>query len=131
MSLIELCYYSTPIKKISDEELRRMLCGARERNCMLDVSGLLLCSNNFFLQILEGSREAVNAIFQSISHDSRHNDIAISYVNEITFRQFRSWRMAYISDLELRELTGLADFNPYSMSAAAIRSLVGNIRTGL
>lgn len=52
-------------------------------------------------------------------------------MNEITFRQFRSWRMAYISDLELRELTGLADFNPYSMSAAAIRSLVGNIRTGL
>lgn len=64
MSLIELCYYSTPIKKISDEELRSMLCGARERNCMLDVSGLLLCSNNFFYRF---SRVRVRLLMQYFS----------------------------------------------------------------
>ena len=131
MQLIELCYYSTPIKRFSEQELRSMLRGARERNLILGVSGLLLYSNDIFLQILEGSREAVNAIFQSISHDSRHNDIAISYVNEITFREFKSWQMAYISDLELKGLMGVTDFKPCSMSAAAIRSLLGNIRTSL
>ena len=54
-----------------------LLEAARTRNGRLGITGALMFNEGRFAQVLEGSREAVTEVFQSIKNDRRHSDIAV------------------------------------------------------
>ena len=83
--------------------------------------------NPVFLQLLEGDRAAVNALYHRLLKDGRHRDTAGLDMSEIPCRRFTGWSMGLIASLESnRQLflkySGTADFDPYSMSAVTLRS---------
>ena len=68
---------------------------SRGRNETLDVTGALLFSGGHFAQWLEGSRESVEGLMDSIGRDPRHTDIVILEAGPAAARRFPDWTLAY------------------------------------
>ena len=72
-----------------------ILAVARERNARLGVTGALLCNREYFAQVLEGPREAVEEIYESIQCDERHTGTTVLRFRPAPRRDFPDWTMAY------------------------------------
>jgi hypothetical protein len=89
-----LIYVSTAREKQSKESLSSLTDKACKRNVTLGVSGMLLFSHGKFMQCLEGSKESIDILMQSISSDSRHSDVLVLWEGETSNREFSDWGMA-------------------------------------
>ncbi len=78
-----------------EAEIRKILASARRHNASHGITGALLFSDGCFAQVLEGELEAVEAIFESIQCDPRHNDVTVLHVHEVPERSFGEWSMAF------------------------------------
>lgn len=78
-----------------DAELGRILGSSRRRNGGLGVTGALVFSTDCFVQTLEGPCEAVEAVFEAIQRDPRHDEVVVLEANPATAREFGAWAMAY------------------------------------
>ena len=81
-------------------EVEQILASARRNNVRLGVTGALLFNRACFAQVLEGARDAVERVFEDISHDLRHREVAILEVAPVEARGFPGWSMAYAGTLE-------------------------------
>lgn len=69
---------------------------ARERNAKDGVTGLLIFDGLRFCQYLEGARDAVRALAQSICEDVRHEQFVILHEGGFEGpRLFNDWSMGY------------------------------------
>ncbi len=80
---------------MSDEELEELLAIARTKNAGKGVTGLLLYAEGNFLQILEGERVQVEALYAHIAGDPRHYGVVRLMRREVARRSFSDWRMGY------------------------------------
>lgn len=112
MALHCLVYTSIANQKMSDDNLKDLLKKSRSKNETLNITGMLLYLDPFFIQILEGEEATVNEIIKTIQHDSRHNKVKIIYRKPIEQRSFPNWTMGFnkFSDEHLEEIEGLSDF---------------------
>lgn len=62
-------------------------------NSQNEITGVLFFTGKHFLQILEGSEEAVDALMNTIGHDPRHHDIHILYSSLEHHRTLPDWNM--------------------------------------
>lgn len=92
-SLQRLIYRSTASETVDLKALTQILQVSRRNNRKRGITGLLLACNNGFLQVLEGSSEAVNASFQRLSRDPRHRDVTLIEYGRILTRSFAHWNM--------------------------------------
>jgi Sensors of blue-light using FAD len=58
-----------------------------------EITGVLVCGPEDFLQTLEGGREVVAACFTRIINDYRHTDIRVLMACETEVRLFSGWHM--------------------------------------
>ncbi len=65
-------------------------------NSKLDITGLLLCVGNTFVQVLEGEREAVHKLYKKISKDPRHTQCRILFEGTTPERLFSEWSMNFL-----------------------------------
>jgi hypothetical protein len=97
--LFSLAYFSRNAIKGSPEVLRgqveQILQSARRNNAAHGVTGALLFSEGCFAQVLEGPREQVEAIFETIQCDPRHSDVTVMHLHPVDERSFASWSMAF------------------------------------
>jgi len=93
----QLIYSSQATKPLSMEDLERILVDARQGNEARNVTGALVYVDGAFLQLLEGEKETVLALLQSISRDSRHGAVNVLHQGEVEQPTFSNWRMAYLS----------------------------------
>jgi hypothetical protein len=63
------------------------------RNSMLDITGVLIATKDYFGQLLEGPAAAVAIIMGSIYRDPRHRDLRIVRNSIIETRRYPKWRM--------------------------------------
>lgn len=77
-----LIYMSRFAYPMSDAEIDNLGKLAGERNCVRGITGVLLCLNETFFQILEGETAVIDALFASIKRDVRHKDI-VCLINEV------------------------------------------------
>lgn len=96
MNLIQLVYVSEGLPGMPWEQLRRILLEANASNARRSITGLLCYGSGLFLQVLEGEREAVNALYRSIQQDPRHAHCQLLRVDDIRTRDFAEWSMKYI-----------------------------------
>lgn len=82
------------------EREMEMVDAAVSRNGREDVTGLLHRESDTYFQWLEGSRRQVEAIYQSIVRDERHNNVVCLKRGVIGERSFSQWSMAYSSSTE-------------------------------
>ncbi len=111
-NLFRVVYISTATKLFDSAELREMLKESNERNKQSDVTGMLLYKDGQFMQVLEGSAEAVTATFSRISRDPRHHGIMVLLKGAVQERRFPRWSMAF-RDLNLpdhQDVPGFSEF---------------------
>ena len=112
MPLYCLVYTSISNQKMSDDNLKDLLKKARLKNETLNITGMLLYLDPFFMQILEGEEAIINERFKIIKQDSRHHKVKIIYKKPIEERSFPNWTMGFnkISDENLEAVEGFSDF---------------------
>jgi len=123
-----IIYISTADHLMTAEELSTILEESRQWNQDHGITGILLYVEGIFaslgkrniesaiagrfMQILEGSREEVEKIFNMIKEDSRHFNITPLENAPSSSRYFESWQMGF-KILSASELEASTDFfNP-------------------
>jgi len=119
MKLVRLIYYSRASREMSLSDLKDILGTARDNNNNLDICGMLCYDQQYFLQVLEGERSAVNELYLEIADDPRHHDIVIISYNETTKTIFPQWQMGYAGSSaqfsQILEKLGQTVFSPVDM----------------
>lgn len=97
--MFQLAYISKVKKDLSQEKIVD-ICNAaaiKNENDKIDITSFLILHNHVFFQYLEGSEQAVRALYERIANDSRHEDCTLVYTHQATARQFPHWYMRYLS----------------------------------
>lgn len=97
--LFSLAYFSRNAIEGTPSQVRshieEILSSARRNNGRNGVTGALLFSDGCFAQVLEGAREDIEAIFETIQCDPRHSDVTIMHLHPVEQRGFGAWSMAF------------------------------------
>jgi hypothetical protein len=93
-----------------------ILMQAQAHNRSQHITGVLCQGQGFFLQVLEGERSRVNALYRRIAADARHQDVELLHWQEITERRFGQWSMALVHLSVDDPMVKLhhPDFDPYA-----------------
>ncbi len=73
--------------------LNAILDLANRNNERDGITGALLFDGAWFVQILEGDREAISAALWRIARDPRHDNVTVIETRTIRQRSFANWRM--------------------------------------
>ena len=76
--------------------VRDIAIEASQNNRSLGVSGILMAVGNFFLQVLEGQKDAVDTLLDKIGKDERHSDVQVLYQGSLPDRIFGQWSMGCV-----------------------------------
>lgn len=91
--MFELTYSSFASKDLSKEDILAIDRVSIINNFKNNITGCLVCHNNEFVQIIEGSEPDVKNIYSKIRRDQRHRGISLLFIGPIFERQFKDWRM--------------------------------------
>ena len=94
-SLHCLIYTSIAKQKMTDNCLKSLLDRSRSKNSSLNITGMLLYLDPYFVQILEGEINAVNETFKKISNDPMHDKVSLILKKAISERSFSNWLMVF------------------------------------
>ena len=130
--LVRLLYASRAVDDVSQDELLKILSQSRANNPASGITGVLCSSGPIFLQLLEGGRMQVNALYNAIAADPRHRDVVILSYEEISERKFSGWSMglvdlARVNPSLLLKYSEAATLDPYAVSGNASLALLGEL----
>ncbi|HEV2678454.1 MAG TPA: BLUF domain-containing protein [Aliidongia sp.] len=117
--MISLVYVSSATRRFEAAELRDLLEISRQNNARVDVTGMLLYADGDILQVLEGDKPAVDALFHRIEGDPRHRLVFKLYEGETEHRQFGDWSMALARPETLGATEGVESIAVLRRSLAA------------
>lgn len=110
--IYQLFYTSEATSVEAAQSVIEQLPHFRSNNKKLGLTGILLhverANGSLFIQILEGSEEAVKGIVEVIRKDNRHENFDILHQEFWIERQFENWSMGLKSVTE--KTKGKADF---------------------
>ncbi len=78
-------------------ELGRLFSAARSLNKGRGITGALLLTRSWFVQVLEGDEASVRSLFEHIEHDTRHDRVELLDAGVVGTRVFARWSMARVS----------------------------------
>jgi hypothetical protein len=112
---MEYCivYLSTARPLLDENELTQLLHQWQGKNRALGITGVLLYFHGNILQLLEGSQQGVDELYNVICKDSRHDQVTRLCRIPIKERAFADWAMGYrtFSGTHLDHLGDLVCFN--------------------
>ncbi len=103
--VFRLVYISEAHQEVCYTDLENILFSARNRNSKLDITGILIHKDDFFIQLLEGTEAHVKEVLSLIIKDRRHKHLRV--IKEWTStvpRYFDKWAMSFV-DGDLEEKT--------------------------
>ena len=130
--LVRLMYASRATTPGHPEDLLAILKQSRANNPATGITGLLCCSDNIFLQVIEGGRGSVNQLYRRIVADPRHHDVMLLSYEEIAERDFAGWSLGQIDLARLNpalllKYSEAAVLDPYAVSAKASLALLNDL----
>lgn len=108
MQLTRLIYTSNH-GGIEKKDLEEILETSKSNNDKDGITGLLISSDEDFIQLVEGGRTAVSKCFMRIMQDYRHQGIKILLASPIQSRLFDKWGMCLI-DITAPESGSIKDY---------------------
>jgi hypothetical protein len=99
--------YASRAQAVSSETIDAILAQSRAKNPQRGITGILCHGGDFFMQVLEGGRETVNALYNQIVRDPRHEQVMLLHYEEITERRFAGWTMGQVNVARLNPSTVL------------------------
>lgn len=93
--MIQIGYFSTAVGQQGATTVHDILTVARRTNRRLGITGLLVAASDRYLQVIEGPKHYVRAVYSKIIADDRHMAVAQFLNRPIAERSFGSWSMAF------------------------------------
>ena len=130
--LVRLLYASRATAPLTAPVVDSILAQSRAHNPRLGITGMLCYSEDLFLQVLEGGRDEVCELYNTIVRDSRHTQARILSFEEITERRFGHWTMGQVdvSTVNPSLLLKYAErpvLNPFDCSGQASLALLDEL----
>ena len=95
--LVRLLYASRAEAPLQAQVIDVILSQSRAHNPKLGITGMLCYSDDLFLQVLEGGRDEVCELYNTIVRDDRHTNVRLLSFEEIAERRFGSWTMGHVN----------------------------------
>lgn len=110
--MIQLTYISSPTRPMSVDDLMEILNKSRDNNARLGISGMLLFTGEWFIQVLEGEEKIIDDKLAQIKNDPRHKDFRILERKKISMREYAEWTMGFrrVDKNDVRDVPGLNKF---------------------
>lgn len=127
--ILRLTYVSRHSPHNSNIEVTRILAQTRRNNERDGITGALVINDDYFLQSIEGSRPAINALLRKLVNDDRHFALQVIECSEVEERIWSKWSMKHLSardqDKEyIRKYSAGTAFDPYLMSTSQILKFI-------
>lgn len=90
---LHVSYVSRVSEGTDVAEILNALGHFREKNLALGITGCIAFENDRIMQVIEGPREAVEAMFGAICRDPRHTEVVELERKPIERISFRHWGM--------------------------------------
>lgn len=126
--LSRMLYISTAVGPITTAVTGTILRSAQLHNPANGITGVLCQgqwkSHGVYLQVLEGERSQVDALYARILQDKRHQNVVLRQQEDVARRRYGKWTMAHIDLAHLVGPVG-ADaaqpaFDPYTATGEQI-----------
>lgn len=128
MTLTRMLYVSTAVGPVTTAVTGTILRSAKAHNAAAGITGVLCQGRGMYLQVLEGERSQVDALYARISLDKRHHQIVIRQQEDISRRRYGKWAMAHV---DMGHLSGqeaahshAAEFDPYLAPAEEVMAKI-------
>lgn len=120
--LVRLVYVSYSNTAMSEKEVGDILEKSKNDNSKKSISGVLMYSDRYFFQCLEGERKDVNKTYLRITADPRHSRCMQIEYSQVDSRLFANWSMEYVAysgvtDKLFAKYSENGLFMPYEFSA--------------
>lgn len=130
--LVRLLYASRAAEAVTPELLHTILRRSRQHNPAEGITGVLCCSGNIFLQVLEGGRPAVNRLYARIVADPRHREPELLIYESIVERRFAGWSMGQVqlsrmNPALLLKYSASATLDPFAVPGAVSMALLDEL----
>lgn len=130
--LVRLLYASRAAYKLSPDMIESILSQSRAHNPEHGITGVLCYSGDIFMQVLEGSRDAVCELYNTIVRDDRHQGVRLLSYEEITERQFANWTMGQVNLAKVNPSLMLKyaekpNLDPFNCSGTASMALLSEL----
>ena len=93
--MYHLIYSSQATLTFTEPMLADLLKHARQHNERLGITGVLLYNQEQFVQVLEGSAEAIANVYNRLLHDVRHYNVVELASGHLVARRFGEWAMSF------------------------------------
>jgi len=127
--MTRLLYASRAAQALTPKMMDEILQISRKNNPVKGITGILCHSGEIFLQVLEGGRTQVNALYSMIVSDNRHKDVTVLHYEEVTERRFSGWTMGQVNLSKvnaslLLKYSERAVLDPFSVSGKVSMALL-------
>ncbi|MES2038675.1 MAG: BLUF domain-containing protein [Pseudomonadota bacterium] len=130
--LVRLLYASRVVDEKMCDIVQSIVSQSRQHNPQHGITGVLCHSDQVFMQVLEGGREAVNTLYSHILRDARHTDVILLDYGEILERRYAGWtmgqaNMSKINPSILLKYSPLPVLDPHRMSGKILLALIDEL----
>jgi hypothetical protein len=94
MAVYQMIYTSCPGESLTPQALHDLMDRSRLNNARHGITGILLHTEDQFMQVVEGPQDAVDRLMERILKDPRHEDVRIIMAHTVMRRDFGEWNMA-------------------------------------
>lgn len=94
--LYQLVYTSKRNPNCTEAEIQKILEACKRNNVSKDITGVLLHSDDHFIQYLEGDKDIIK-LYDLIKDDKRHKHVVLLSYGPLKQRIFPAWHMGYKS----------------------------------
>jgi Sensors of blue-light using FAD len=126
---VRVLYVSRAVGPQTTTVTTSILATAQAHNRRHGIGGVLCQGQGLYLQVLEGERSAVHRLYARIVADSRHCDVVMLHLEEVSERRFADWSMAHVHLADDHPMVQLKhpEFDPYSAPGAFVMTLVDEL----
>ena len=130
--LVRLMYASRAAEALRADALGAIVRESTQHNPTVGITGVLCFSGSIFLQVLEGGRSQVSALYNRIAQDQRHHDVVLLSYDEIDERSFSGWAMGQVNLARLNpglllKYSEAAVLDPYTVSGKVSKALFAEL----
>jgi Sensors of blue-light using FAD len=127
--LVRCLYASRAAAPLTDAAVDTILEQSRRNNPKQGITGMLCVAEDIFIQVLEGGRDAVCDLFNTIVRDPRNSQVRILLFEEIAERRFGNWTMgqvhiAKVNPSLLLKYSERSTLDPFACSGRAVMALL-------
>ncbi|GAB5399160.1 MAG: hypothetical protein Aureis2KO_07450 [Aureisphaera sp.] len=102
-----IVYVSRAVSTISENDLQTLFKSTELNNSDLEITGILLYSEQTFLQVLEGEYPIISSLYETIAEDPRHEHLVKLVDTEKGNRIFEKYKTGFSIITEKDDITNL------------------------